>query len=118
MNSQTLVHPAVPRRVTGILAALTMAGIIGTVVTAVLGFEEPNTPMLLVSGVLALAAPLAVLVHLRLTRGLTQDKKRIWLKEFRSAQVWSSLSEYLSSTDLSESARQRAQRALALRESE
>ena len=82
-----------------------------------LSFEEPNTTMLFVSGALALAAPLTALVHLGLTRGLTDEEKRIWLKEFRSAKVWSALSEYLSSTNLSETARRRAQNALARRES-
>jgi hypothetical protein len=115
MNSQTSVHPTVARGIRGILAVLTAVGIVGLFLTAMLGFEEPNTPMLFVSGAMALAAPIATLVHLALTRELTHDEKRIWLKEFGSAQVWSALSEYLSSTNLSESANRRAQDALARR---
>jgi hypothetical protein len=82
-----------------------------------LGFEEPNTPMLLVTGAMTLAAPVTALLHLSITRGLTHEEKRIWLKEFGSAEAGSALSEYLSSTNLSESARRRAQDALARRES-
>ena len=117
MNSHTLVQPSVPRGFMGILAALTVVGIVGFVVTAMLGFEEPNTSMLLVSGATTLVAPITALVHLSVTRGLTHDEKRIWLKEFGSAEVWSALSEYLSSTNLSESAKRRAQNALARRKS-
>ena len=118
MNSHTLVQPTVPRGVMGILMVLTVVGIVGIVVTAMLGFEEPNTPMLLVSGAMTLAAPVTALMHLTVTRGLTHDEKRIWLKEFGSAEVWSAFSEYLSSSNLSESAKRRAQNALARRESQ
>jgi hypothetical protein len=117
MNSNTLVQPTVPRGVVGILVVLTLAGIAGFVLTAMLGFEEPNTPMLLVSGAMTLAAPLTALVHLSVTSGLTHDERRIWLKEFGSREVWSALSEYLSSPNLSESAKRRAQDALGRRES-
>jgi hypothetical protein len=117
MNSHALVQPTVPRGVRGTLEVLTVAGIAGLVVTTMLGFEEPQTPMLLVSGAMTLAAPITVLVHMSVTRGLTHDEKRIWLKELGSAEVWSALSEYLSSPNLSGSARRRAQDALARRRS-
>jgi hypothetical protein len=117
MNTQTLVQPTVPRRVMGILAVLTVVGISGFVMTAILGFEEPNARILLVSVAMTLAAPITALLHLSITRRLTHDEKRIWMKEFGSAQVWSALSEYLSSANLSESAKRRAQDALARRKS-
>jgi hypothetical protein len=117
MNSPTLVQPTVPRGVKGILAVLTMVGIAGIVMTTMLGFEQPNVPMLVVSGAMMLAAPITALMHLSVTRALTRDEKRIWLKEFGSAEVWSALSEYLSSNNLRKSAKQRAQDALARRES-
>ena len=117
MNSHTSVQPTVARGVRGILVVLTVVGIAGLVVTTMLGFEGPHTPMLLASGAMTLAAPIAALVHLGVTRGLTYDEKRVWLKEFGSADVWSALSEYLSSADLSESAKRRAQEALARLES-
>ena len=112
MNSETVVQPTtMSRGVVNLLAGLTVTGIMGLLVTMVLGFEEPHTPMLLVAGAMTLAAPIAVLVHLRVTRGLTHEEKLIWLKEFRSANIWSAFSEYLSSTDLSEGAERRAQSA-------
>jgi hypothetical protein len=116
VDSHTLVQPTVPRGATRILAVLTVLGIAGFVVTAMLGFEEPNTLMLLASGAMTLAAPITALAHLVVTRGLTRDEKRIWLKEFGSAEVFSALSEYLSSTNLSETAKRRAQGALNRRE--
>jgi hypothetical protein len=117
MNSQTSVQPTIARGVRDMLAVLTVAGIVGLVVTLMLGFEEPHTPILWVSGAMMLAAPIAALVHLGVTRGLTHDEKLIWLKEFRGSEVLSALSEYLSSTNLSESANRRAQEALARRSS-
>jgi hypothetical protein len=117
VNSRTFAQPTIPRGVIGILAVLTVMGITGFFVTAMLGFEDPNTAMLLVSGAMALAAPVIAVAHLTVTRRLTQDEKRIWLREFGSAEVWSALSEYLSSTNLSESVQRRAHDALARRES-
>jgi hypothetical protein len=118
MNSETLVRPpTIPRGVIGILAVLTVIGIVGFLVTILFGFEEPHTLMLWVAGVMTLAAPITVLVHLRVTRTLTHEEKRIWLKEFRSAEVWSALSEYLSSANLSDGAKRRGQAALARHES-
>ena len=117
MNSHRQVRSTVPRGVLSILAVLALVGIAGFVLMAMLGFEEPNTPMLLLSSAMTLAAPIAALAHLSVTRGLTNVEKRIWLKEFGSAHVWSALSEYLSSPNLNESARRRAQDALARRES-
>jgi hypothetical protein len=105
------------RVVSRILAGLTVLGFAGVVLTAILGFEAPNTPMLLASGALTLAAPMAALAHLSVTRRLTHEEKRIWLKEFGSPAIWSAFSEYLSSTNLSKNASRRAQDALARRES-
>ena len=118
MSSDTVVQPTtMSRGVIGILAVLTVIGIVGFLVTMVLGFEEPHTPMLLVAGAMTLAAPITVLVHLKVTRGLTLEEKRIWLKEFGSAEVWSALSEYLSSANLRDGAKRRGQAALARHES-
>jgi hypothetical protein len=118
MKSDAFVPPTtMSRGVVGFLAVLTLMGIVGFLVTMVLGFEEPHGPMLLVAGAMTLAAPITVLVHLRVTHGLTREEKRIWLKEFRSAEVWSALSEYLSSANLSDGAKRRGQAALARHES-
>jgi hypothetical protein len=118
MNLNASVQPAVARGVRNIISVLTAAGIVGLVMAAMLAFEEPPMPMLLVSGAMALATPIAVLVHLSVTRSLTHEEKRIWAKELGSAQIWSALSEYLSSTNLSESARRRNQDARGRRESQ
>jgi hypothetical protein len=91
------------------VAVLSLIGMVGLVVTTILGFEEPNTLMFWAFGAASFVAPAAILVHLSITRALTDDEKRIWLKEFRSPRIWSALSEYLSSTNLSESARRRVQ---------
>lgn len=117
MNTHTWVPPTVASGIRGTLAVLTVVGVVGFLLIAMLSFEEPNTAMLFVSGVLVLAAPIAALLHLWFTPRLTDDEKKIWLREFGSGQAWSALSEYLSSTNLSESARRRAQNALVRRES-
>jgi len=118
MNSPTLIQPAVPKGIRTIVGVVSVIGIVSLTVTAILGFEEPNTLMVLVAGAMALGVPAAVLAHLSVTSTLTSNEKRIWLKEFGSAQVWSALSEYLSSTNLSESAWRRVRAAQARRDSE
>jgi len=52
-------------------------------------------------------------VHLWITRTLTAESKRVWWNEFGSAQVWSALSEYLSSSDLAAGAARRALESLS-----
>ena len=117
MNSQISVQPTFAGGVRRSVAVLSMIGMVGLVVTTMLGFEEPNALMFWGSAAMALAAPIWIVVHLSVTRALTHDEKQIWLKEFGSAQVWSALSEYLSSTNLSESAKRRVRDARGRRES-
>jgi len=112
MNSPTLRPPTVPRGVSNTVSVLSVMGVVALAVTAMLGFEEGNAPMLWVSAALALGVPVTVSVHLSLTHTLTRDEKRIWLREFGSAEVWSAISDYLSSSNLSESAKRRSQAAL------
>jgi hypothetical protein len=86
------------------------------VLTAFLGFEEPPNALLLsISAAMTFVAPMAAMAHLAITRTLTFEKKRIWLREFASAEVWSALSEYLTSGNLSDSADRRAAEAHARR---
>ena len=118
MKSNTLFQPTVPRGVRSLLAVLTVFGIVGVTLALMLGFEEAHTPTLWVSSAMILAAPMAALVHLSVTRGLTQVEKRIWLREFGSSRVWEALSEYLSSTNLSQSAKRRAQHRHGRQESQ
>ncbi len=89
---------------------LSIIGFAGLVVTILLGFEEPNSLLLRTFSAMLLAAPMAVLVHLTCTRSLTPERKRIWWKEFASAEIWSAFSEYLLSSDLGASADRRANR--------
>src|SRR5438046_2442670 len=64
-------------RVFAALAVMSVVGMVVLTVTAIAGFEEPNTTLLLTSLVLVFAAPVAMLVHLTGTRELTGSEKRI-----------------------------------------
>jgi hypothetical protein len=96
-------------------AALSLLGIVGLAATALLGFEEPNSVLLLWSSALVLAAPAAILVHLIMTKDLTRQEKRIWLHEFASPRAGWAISEYLTSGDRRATAGSLAEQALARR---
>lgn len=115
MNS-TVMHGQMPARAKPWLYGLSVLGVVGLVLTALLGFEEPPNAFLLgVSAAMAFAAPMAVLAHLATTRTLTFERKRVWMREFASAEVWAAMAEYLSSANLSKSADRRASEAHARR---
>jgi hypothetical protein len=107
--------PAVPRWVTAIFGALSLLGLVGVVLTCVLGFETPNSALLATSGALTLAAPLAVLWHFAATRTLTTAEKRMWIGELTGAEAWSAISEYMTSQDIRASARRRGEDAAVRR---
>jgi hypothetical protein len=115
MKSALPHPPAVPRWVTAISGPLSLLGLAGLVLTLFLGFETPNTVLLATSGALTFAVPLAVLWHFVATRTLTTAEKRMWIREFTGAEVWSAISEYMTSPDLGTSARRRAADAAARR---
>ncbi len=69
------------------------------VVAAALGFEEPNETLFLVSFVLILAAPVAMLLHLAITGELRWREKRIWIRQLASARGARVFSAYLTSHD-------------------
>jgi hypothetical protein len=115
MNSDLPHPPTVGRWVTGISAVLSLVGFVGLALTVVLGFETPNTVLLAISGALLFATPLAVLWHVAATRSLTTAEKRLWMRELTGAEVWSAMSEYMTSPDLRESVRRRAEAAAARR---
>jgi hypothetical protein len=117
VNPLKSAEPTIARAIRDVLAVLTLAGIAGLVMALAISFEEANTPMVILSGAMILSAPATALLHVCVTRGLTRNEKQFWLKEFRGPEVWSTLSEYLSSPNLSESARRRAQEAVARRTS-
>ena len=96
-------HAQMPRGVRYALMPLGVIGLAGL--------------LLWLSAPLVLAAPLAVLFHLACTRTLSAEKKRVWWNELASAEMWSALSEYLSSPDLSAGAERRAMEAQMRRRS-
>jgi hypothetical protein len=100
--------PAVPRWVVTVSGVLSLLGLVGLLLTLVLGFETPDTTLLAVSAPLMFAAPLVALWHFVTTRTLTPAEKRIWIKELTGAEAFSALSEYMRSTDLRASAQRRA----------
>jgi hypothetical protein len=115
MNSALLRPPTVPRWVAAISGVLSLLGLVGLVLTCVLGFETPNTALLATSGALTSAAPLGVLWHFAATRTLTTAEKRMWIRELTGAEAWSAISEYMTSPDLRASGRRRAEDAAAKR---
>jgi uncharacterized membrane protein len=108
--------PTVPRWLSALAGVLTAIGLVCLVVTIVLGFETPNTVFLVVSAALTLLAPMAILLHFAVTRRLTTAEKRVWMREFTGAEVWSALSEYISSPNLSASADRMAKEAAERRD--
>lgn len=90
-------QPAPTKSVFGIFAALSVLGMVALAVTAIIGFEEPNSTLLLFSSILLLAAPAAVLVHLATTKALTRQEKRRWIRELTSRRAPRALSDYLTS---------------------
>ena len=111
----TALPPTVPGWVTALSGTLSLLGLAGLVLTVVLGFETPNTRLLVVSGALMFATPLAVLWHFAATRTLTTAEKRMWVRDFTGAEAWSAMSEYLTSPDLRASGRRRAEDAASRR---
>ena len=107
-NPPLPVHARLPWIVTHVVTACSVLGFAGLLLTILLGFEEPNRLLLWISCGLAVAAPIAVLIHLTCTPALTAERKRVWWKAFASGDVFSALSEYLSSPDLGGSADRRA----------
>jgi hypothetical protein len=112
MSAAVPRQPTVPRWVAGIFWALSLLGLAGLVLTCLLGFETPNTALLATSVTLMLTALLVVLWHLAETRTLTTEEKRLWIRELTGAASFAALSEYLTSPDLSVSARRRADRRI------
>ena len=68
-----------PRTALAILPWISLLGLLGLVVNTVLSFEEPERAMLIASGLLLMAAPLGLSIHLAVTRELSRDEKRAWI---------------------------------------
>ncbi len=75
-------------------------GLAGFALVALLGFEEPNDTLLLLSSGFSVAPVVALFVHLTLTRALTPAQRRIWLRQLTSRRAPWAFGEYVSCADL------------------
>jgi hypothetical protein len=113
MPTSLVRQPPFTNRVLGAFALLSVFGMIGLALTAMLGFEEPNRALFLLSSVLMVAAPVAMLVHLIVTRELTRREKRLWIRQLAGPHAARAFSAYLTSHDRSATADRFAAEALA-----
>jgi hypothetical protein len=113
MSTSLARHPSFTNRVFGVLAVLSVVGIVMSAMTALVGFEEPSSTLLLTSLVLAFAAPVAILVHLVGTNELTRHEKRIWIRQLAGPRAAGAFSAYMISHDRSATAERLAGEALA-----
>jgi hypothetical protein len=113
MSTSLARQPSFTNRVFDALAVLSVVGMVGLAVTAVVGFEEPNNALWLTSFVLMLVAPVAMLVHLARTRKRTSRERRIWIRQFAGPRAPRAFSAYLTSHDRSVTAERLAAEALA-----
>jgi hypothetical protein len=113
MSTALARQPSFTNRVFGALAAVSLVGLVGSAVTAIVGFEEPSTALLLASLVLTFAAPVAILVHLIGTSELTVHDKRIWIRQLAGPRAARAFSAYMTSHDRSATAERLAAEALA-----
>jgi hypothetical protein len=113
MSRSLARQPSFTNRVFAGLAVLSIVGMVGLAVTAVVGFEEPNDTLLLTSFVLMFAAPVATLVHLTGTSELTPLEKRIWIRQLAGPRAARAFSAYLTSHDRSATVERLAAEALA-----
>jgi hypothetical protein len=86
-------------RILHVCAGLSIVGLVGLGLTALLGFEEPDSAWLAISAIFVIAAPAAALVHLAVTRTLTREDKRVWMKELAGRRAPWALSQYLTCDD-------------------
>lgn len=98
-TTPTAPRQADARRSLDVWLAPSLVGFAMFCLTGLFGFEEPNGWLLLLAAALTLAAPAAVFVHLSLTRELTREEKRMWIREFTSPVAASALADYLTATD-------------------
>jgi len=113
--ASTTTSSPLGNRVLGALAVLSVFGIAGLGLTALVGFERPNTMLLLVSSALVLAAPVAMLVHLAVTRELTRAEKRIWIRELTGPRAPWVFSDYVACDDRPAAASRLVEEALERR---
>jgi hypothetical protein len=81
------------------LLFISLLGLMGLVVNAVLSFEESHQELLIASGLALLAAPVGVLLHLAATRELTRGEKRAWIAGLMGRKGTALLAAYLKGVD-------------------
>ena len=79
---------------------LFICALAGLVLTALLGFEEPNTILLFLSSGLLLMAIVAVFAHLGFTGLISRSEKRVWFHQLTGRRAMWAWGEYLSCEDL------------------
>jgi len=110
--------PPAANKLLATVAVLSLFGIVGLGLTALFGFEQPNSMLLLASSGLVLAGPVAMLVHLCTTRQLTRQERRLWIRALTGPRAPWALSDYVSSDDRGATARRLEEEALAARRAE
>ena len=83
-----------------LVAVLFVFAMASLVLLVVLGFEEPNNTLLLLSFSLLLTAIVAVFAHLGVTEELNRPEKRIWLAQLAGRKAPLAWSKYLTCDDL------------------
>jgi hypothetical protein len=116
MPTSTPKQAAFANAVLGALAVLGVFGMVGLAVTALLGFEEPNSTLLVFSSVLLFAAPVGILAHLSVTRELTRQEKRIWFQQLTGRRAAWAFSGYLTCHDRRATAKRLAEEQAARRQ--
>lgn len=112
MPTSTAKQPAFTNRILGVFIALSFFGMAGLAVMVIVGFEEPNNTLLLFSSVLIFAAPIAILAHLSVTKELTRQEKRIWIRELTGPRAPWVFTAYLTCHDRRATAESLAAEAL------
>ena len=110
-TSLTRQQHLLTNRVFTALAVMSLLGFVLLGLTAFVGFEEPNSTLLLTSLALVFATPVAMLAHLVRTKELTRSEKRIWIRELAGPRFARTFSEYLTSPNRSETAERLAAEA-------
>ena len=91
-------------KIFSVCAVVSVFGLVGLGIAAIVGFEEPNNTLVLFSVLLGLAAPAVVLVHLMFTKELTRREKSMWLRHLAGPHAARVFRMYLTSGDRAASA--------------
>src|SRR5262245_51274342 len=94
-----------PRILWRALPVISAFGLAGLAATLLLGFEEPNAALLALSAVALLIPLLVPFVHLAVTKELSREEKRAWLRAMTGRRAPWAWSAYLSCADRDERVR-------------